>query len=96
MSDKFEFTCPKCGATDGFLFGENIYEKALICECGYMEVIEQKIQRPQPNIPKCPTCGSTSIEKISTSKKVGGAMLFGLLSSDVRNTMHCKHCGCKW
>ena len=51
---------------------------------------------PHPNIPKCPTCGSTNIEKISTSKKVGGAMLFGLFSSDVRNTMHCKNCGAKW
>ena len=40
--------------------------------------------------------GSTNIEKISTSKKVGGAMLFGLLSSDVRNTMHCKNCWYKW
>lgn len=50
----------------------------------------------EKNIPKCPTCGSTNIEKISVGKKIGGSMLFGLFSSDVRNTMHCKDCGDKW
>lgn len=48
------------------------------------------------NIPKCPTCGSTNIEKISVGKKIGGSFLFGIFSSDVRNTMHCKDCGAKW
>ena len=48
------------------------------------------------NRPKCPTCGSTNIEKISVGKKIGGSMLFGIFSSDVRNTMHCKDCGAKW
>lgn len=48
------------------------------------------------NRPKCPTCGSTNIEKISVGKKLGGGFLFGIFSSDVRNTMHCKDCGAKW
>lgn len=48
------------------------------------------------NIPKCPTCGSTNIEKISVGKKMKGSFLFGVLSSDVRNTMYCKNCGYKW
>ena len=48
------------------------------------------------NHPKCPTCGSTNIEKISVGKKLGGGFLFGIFSSDVRNTMHCKDCGAKW
>lgn len=48
------------------------------------------------NRPKCPTCGSTNIEKISVGKKLGGGFLFGIFSSDVRNTMHCKDCGTKW
>lgn len=50
----------------------------------------------QVNIPKCPTCGSTNIEKISAGKKIKGSMLFGIFSSDVRKTMHCKNCGYKW
>ncbi len=48
------------------------------------------------NKPKCPTCGSTNVEKISTTSKVVGGALFGLFSSNVRNTMRCKHCGYKW
>ncbi len=53
-------------------------------------------QQKQSYVPKCPTCGSPNIEKISlTSKAIGGA-LFGLFSSNVRKTMHCKNCGYKW
>lgn len=48
------------------------------------------------NHPKCPTCGSTNIEKISLTKKALGGIAFGLFSSDVRNTMHCKNCSAKW
>lgn len=55
----------------------------------------QQLQQAQ-NQPKCPTCGSTNIEKISVGKKIGGSFLFGIFSSDVRNTMHCKDCGAKW
>lgn len=51
---------------------------------------------PTSNIPKCPTCGSLNVEKISTGKKIFGGAMFGLFSSDVRNTMHCKNCGAKW
>ena len=50
----------------------------------------------EDNTPKCPTCGSTNIEKISTTSKVVGGALFGLFSSNVRKTMHCKNCGYKW
>lgn len=48
------------------------------------------------NVPKCPTCNSTNIEKISLGKKAFGGALFGLFSSDVRKTMHCNNCGYKW
>lgn len=53
-------------------------------------------QNANNNIPHCPTCGSTNVEKISTGKKVLGGAMFGLFSSNVRNTMHCKNCGAKW
>ena len=58
---------------------------------------QQRQDREQrDNTPKCPTCGSTDIEKISTTSKVVGGALFGLFSSNVRKTMHCKNCGYKW
>lgn len=56
-------------------------------------VSKSTISKPTP---KCPTCGSTNIEKISAAKKVGGSLLFGIFSSDMRNSMHCKDCGYKW
>lgn len=55
----------------------------------------QQLQQAQ-NQPKCPTCGSTNVEKISVGQKIGGSFLFGVFSSNVRNTMHCKNCGSKW
>lgn len=55
-----------------------------------------EIEKSQQNIPKCPTCGSTNIEKISVTKKAFGGVMLGLFSSDIRNTMHCKNCGYKW
>ena len=81
------------------LYNQNIVEYELKMsqfrtQYEQQESIKQ-IQK-EKNIPKCPTCGSTNIEKISACKKIGGGMLFGLFSSDVRNTMHCKDCGAKW
>lgn len=56
----------------------------------------QKTKQQTQHIPKCPTCQSPNIEKISAIKKVIGGALFGLFSSDVQKTMHCKNCGYKW
>ena len=61
----------------------------------------QPMSRPiqtnfQQNIPKCPTCGSTNIEKISTTKKAIGFVAVGVFSSNFGKTMHCKQCGYKW
>lgn len=47
-------------------------------------------------VPKCPTCGSTNVQRISTASRLGSAMLFGLASSKIGKTMECKNCGYKW
>ena len=61
------------------------------------QIEQQKSNKSQNNNqPKCPTCGSNNIEKISVTKKALGGAVFGLFSSDVRNSMHCKNCGAKW
>lgn len=59
-------------------------------------LLKVRNERIQASIPKCPTCQSTNIEKISLTKKAIGGAIFGLFSSDIRNTMHCKNCGYKW
>ncbi len=54
-------------------------------------------ENKQPEyIPKCPTCGSCDVEKISFTKKAMSGVLFGVFSSNIRNTMYCKNCGAKW
>lgn len=56
----------------------------------------RQVAREWSNKPKCPTCNSTNVEKISFTKKAIGGAMFGLFSSDVRKSMHCKNCGYKW
>lgn len=48
------------------------------------------------NTPKCPTCGSPNIKKISGTKRWLGTGIFGLASSDIGKTMCCNSCGYKW
>ena len=48
------------------------------------------------NTPKCPTCGSTNVEKISIGKKAIGFIAVSVFSSNFGKTMHCKNCGYKW
>lgn len=54
-------------------------------------------ERPQVKyIPKCPTCSSPDIKKISSTKRWFSTGLFGIASSDVGKTMQCNNCGYKW
>lgn len=52
--------------------------------------------RVEENKPRCPTCGSTNIQKISGTKRWFSTGLFGLASSDIGKSMCCKKCGYKW
>lgn len=56
----------------------------------------QPTKTEEQNIPKCPTCKSTNIKKISISSRWLSTGLFGLGSSKVGKTMECKNCGYKW
>lgn len=79
------------------LKGKDIIEYNLKISQFKSQLEQQKSSKVQnDNRPKCPTCGSTNIEKISATKKVVGGAMFGLFSSDIRNSMHCKNCGAKW
>ena len=42
------------------------------------------------NIPKCPTCGSTNIKKISGTKRWLSTGLFGVASSNIGKSMCCR------
>lgn len=61
----------------------------------YRKILSQ-LETSSPNLPKCPTCGSTNIKKISASRKMLGAIGFGLLSKTARSQWECNDCGNKW
>ena len=64
-----------------------------------MSQFKQSSPQSQPqsdNTPKCPTCGSTNIKKISGTKRWVSTGIFGLASSNIGKTMQCENCGCKW
>lgn len=46
--------------------------------------------------PKCPTCNSTNIQRISGTRKVAGALGFGIFSKTARSQYECINCGYKW
>lgn len=53
-------------------------------------------QTHKQNVPKCPTCGSTNVQKLSTTSKVVSLGLLGLASKTVGKTYKCKNCGYHW
>ena len=53
-------------------------------------------KRITSNIPRCPTCGSEKIKKLSTTKKALSFEVFGLASGSIGKTFECKNCGYKW
>ena len=58
------------------------------------EIIPQS--QPQPNTPKCPTCNSTNIKKISSLSRAAHGYAFGLFSKTARSQFCCQNCGYKW
>lgn len=50
----------------------------------------------EDNRPKCPTCNSTNIKRISGTSKAVSVALFGLLSQKVKKQWHCNNCGSEW
>lgn len=47
-------------------------------------------------VPKCPTCGSTKVKKISGATRWVSVGMVGLSSSNIGKTMVCSKCGYKW
>lgn len=48
------------------------------------------------NVPKCPTCQSTNIKKITATSKATNAVLFGLFGNKRSKQFHCNSCGYEW
>lgn len=92
----YNFKCDKCGC-ETYLEAENEFQKVLICEnCAECYVVEQRKENHQSNTPKCPTCGSTNIEKIGGMERAGSIAMWGIFSKKINKTFKCKKCGYTW
>lgn len=56
----------------------------------------QAVARAWQNKPKCPTCQSTNLKKISTTSKLVDIAVWGVFGSKRHKTFHCNHCGYEW
>ena len=78
---------------------EHFSKKAYNDMLKYVEERKQKIQEEHDRIfhtPKCPTCGSTDLCKVSVGAKAVSVGLFGIFSQKVKKTWHCNSCGYEW
>ena len=54
-------------------------------------------QQDSSNVPKCPTCGSTNLSKVSATSKAGSVALFGIFAmGKVSKQWHCNDCKSEW
>ena len=55
-----------------------------------------KQQNKEEFVPRCPTCQSKKIIKLSNIKRAAHGYAFGLFSKTARSQFECKNCGYKW
>lgn len=61
------------------------------------QLAQQKSSNTQNNNkPKCPTCNSTNLKRVSTTSKVASVAMWGLFSQKAKKTWHCNSCGYEW
>ncbi len=86
--------CPICGYDD---IGSYLLQLEREKQSKYVDYTfgHTEVHNTQ-NVPKCPTCQSTDIKKISTASKAGSVFMWGLLSQKVKKQWHCNNCGSEW
>lgn len=92
--------CQKCGKVikipkENCITFSNAYilKPPFKCDCGKTsDIIEMETL-----VPRCPTCGSKDVKKISGDSKVGKAILFGIFAlGAISKTYKCNNCGYQW
>lgn len=66
------------------------------CQNSIRDYQNRKQMEELNNKPKCPTCNSTNLRKISTVSKAANTALFGMLGTKRYRQFHCNNCGYEW
>lgn len=48
------------------------------------------------HLPKCPTCGSTNVHKMTLGDKAGSILMLGIFSRKIGKQFKCDNCGYEW
>lgn len=94
----FEHKCPRCGHTKAY-YSENSFSRSAICEeCAYIDRLwyDPNYVSDPVSIPKCPTCQSTKIHKISSLERGASIAMLGLFSKKINKSFKCDNCGYTW
>lgn len=77
-------------------YQRNIARQTKRMDMGNIPLNQHNTQLDKTNIPKCPTCQSTNIKKISALKRETHGFLFGIFSKTATSQFECENCGYKW
>lgn len=95
--------CPKCNRVYGdyerYCLNDNYPLVNYSKEESYNNQMEKRKliqEQKESNKPKCPTCQSTNIKKISALSRGAHAYAFGLFSKTARSQFECLNCGYKF
>lgn len=87
---KLFIKCPKCNNQLTKISTEN---KKMDRQINVIREQTQEFYNKQQNLPKCPYCGSTDLNKIGTLGRAVSVGLLGLASEKIGKQWHCKNCG---
>lgn len=106
LKDIESIKCPICGIDNdkSILINNNMLCKVCGADLSDLDRLYDQIRihkqeeerAKQSNLPKCPTCQSTNIKKISATSKATNAVLFGLFGNKRKKQFHCNSCGYEW
>lgn len=58
--------------------------------------IKARVVGSDVNVPKCPTCGSTNVQKITGLERGISVATLGLFSKKINKSFKCNNCGYTW
>lgn len=88
--------CPDCGKQLEYYETEIIENNSDLVVKRFKESEENMHNSQFSNMPKCPTCSSTNVKRVSGTSKAISVVMFGLFSQKAKKQFHCNNCGYKW